>query len=733
MKKILQAFLFFLPLLTAGAVSAQDSMPVQIPTDRILFHEKVDRQQARLSDPRLKLLETGHPEIDERVREALIDRVDSIQIQLEEDSLLNGNSKKKYLRGLENMLAGYIQYRDDPDFPRSMADSLVTAFEQCMALDRENASIEPVIDRNSYGIGTILSDCFIYPTENIGLPAARLDLIRKYCRMHPDDILRTLSQHPGLPFMDSLILVAAHHDIRRLYDYATIPNELGAHIRNHPDSLVSMVARMANSRSGQIYFPFIDDLLKHKLSFETIDSAKDNEEAYFSLMVRTRIGYFSQELPPTRDTALGMAALTDMMSRKAREYFVNDINALHAVEDENVRFRRLEGLSAQELYYIAVLTEDEIYTSSFVKGVYPRIFQRMEYPRADSLIMSVHGDYFRKFIKMCAAYNTLNDLLARMDKRNDSLLMKAFVIGLEKTDDMEQAVDVADSYSSIMEKNPELARFILEETKWNYIRSQWRKDRKGMTIYHLLNVLFESADSSRKVNLSEQLGIPPVYSVSYNSLRDDSGRIVMQVFFYGDVDKDGQKSFASFMSSFEGKPQWKISRNSEWVKITNTRDKDLLIFANLPLYGENDPEETAINHLCAYLAARNLKPSIFVHRGHSFHVKSTMRRISSSARIVILGSCGGYNNINEVLSRSSDAHIISSKQTGTMQVNEPIIQEINQYLAAGRGIDWIGMWRDLSARFSHGSAKEKFDDYIPPYENLGAIFIKAYRRAMRNP
>jgi hypothetical protein len=39
------------------------------------------------------------------------------------------------------------------------------------------------------------------------------------------------------------------------------------------------------------------------------------------------------------------------------------------------------------------------------------------------------------------------------------------------------------------------------------------------------------------------------------------------------------------------------------------------------------------------------------------------------------------------------------------------------------------MWKDLSKQFS-GAAKEKFDDYIPPYKNLGAIFIKAYRRAM---
>ncbi len=37
----------------------------------------------------------------------------------------------------------------------------------------------------------------------------------------------------------------------------------------------------------------------------------------------------------------------------------------------------------------------------------------------------------------------------------------------------------------------------------------------------------------------------------------------------------------------------------------------------------------------------------------------------ATARIVVLGSCGGYNNLSEVLKISEDAHIISSKQVGT--------------------------------------------------------------------
>lgn len=281
-----------------------------------------------------------------------------------------------------------------------------------------------------------------------------------------------------------------------------------------------------------------------------------------------------------------------------------------------------------------------------------------------------------------------------------------------------------------MDKNAELAEFIKAEVRWNLEKSTKTDSKKGKVIYNILSVLFESADTTSKINLSETLGIPPVYTVDYKSLKDDSGRIVMQAFFYGDEDKDGQNSFASFMGMFRNNPNWKIVENSEWVGISTAKGKLIQIYANKPLMGENDPEETAINHLTDYLFDHKLQPSIFIHRGHSFHVQSTMKRIMPTARIVILGSCGGYNNINEVLSISNDAHIISSKQTGTMHVNEPILQAMNSSLLAGKNIDWIGMWKELGSKFTTGDAKEKFDDYIPPFKNMGALFIKAYRKAM---
>jgi hypothetical protein len=462
---------------------------------------------------------------------------------------------------------------------------------------------------------------------------------------------------------------------------------------------------------------------------------KDNDLNYFRLMVKTRIEYVQRQLPPYNDTANQMQALTDMMARKAKQFFIREINALHNVPNPAIRFRRLDGLTSQELYYLAVLGEDEIYTSSYVSGVYPRIWQRMANPRGDSLIMSVNGDYFRKFIKMAAGYNELNDFLGRMDKQNAETMMKAFVIGLEKprkTNDLEDAVDVADSYSSIMDKNKELASFILNEVNVSYTKNVQDNNKRGVVIYNLLRILFESADTTKKVDLSTLLGIPSIYGRDYSNLTDDSGRVIQQVFFYGDEDKDGQNSYINFMAMFRGRAGWRIDeRRAEWVSITSTKGKPVLIFANKPLYGENDPDDKAQDKLIEYLHERNLTPSIVIHRGHSYHLATTLRKLPLSGRIVVLGSCGGYNNLNEVLTACPDAHIISSKQVGTKTVNEPILQAINDRLLLGKNIDWISMWRELKTKkFATGDAKEKFDDYIPPYKNLGAIFIKAYRKAM---
>jgi hypothetical protein len=735
MKKSIRFLLIPFSLLAIRPVIAQTVSPLfKIQQEHKLWHENIDREQKRLlaldgnADDMIQASKDEN--INLQIADVMIRQVDLLQEKIETDSALSGQMKIKYLRSLETMIRGYNNNFRHKDFPPSMAPALFDAFVAAMHLDRDNQSIEPVIAENSYGTGKILIDCFLLPVENPGIKSSRIILIRKYCDLHPEEIFVVLTSNPDLPFADSLIITGGKKNIRKLYDYASGNSILAKRIRNSPDSVIRMVGRIASSKSGQLYLPFLDNLINHRITIAEINKVKDNNLLYYKLLVQTRMDYAARMLPPQLDTALEMEALTTMLENKGKDVFVREINALHD-KPASIRFKILDLLTPAELYYLVVLSEDEIYTSSYL-GVYDRIFQRMPVPRGDSLIMEMHGDYFRKFIKMAAAYNKLDYFLATMDKDNAATIMKAFIIGLERVNE-EDAVDVADSYSSIYDKNPPLAAFVLNEVKWNYKRNLLNSDKRGTVIYQLMEALFESADSTNTADLSAKLGIPPVYTVSYDSLKDDSGRVIQQVFFYGDEDKDGQHSYQDFLGLFLRKPEWKVTINptKEWIMIQSLKGKPVWIFANRPLYGEDDPDDKAQHHLDDYLYDNKLQPSIYIHRGHSYHVRYTLKQIQPSAKIVILGSCGGYNNLSEVLSISPDAHIISSKQVGTKSVNEPILQAINADLLQGSNIDWLPIWKGLTEKFRKDPvARERFDDYIPPYKNLGVIFIKAYRNAM---
>ncbi|MBL7752259.1 MAG: hypothetical protein JNN29_12810 [Chitinophagaceae bacterium] len=722
-------FICILVLKGPVASFAQDLKP---DIRRALYHDFVDKQQtmALAADGQAdrSYKPTGNEEIDFILTDALVTRVDALQYQFEKDSIYPHPVKVRYIRGLEEILKNL---NTDTTRDRQAALNLprvLATYEEFIAWDRDNKPLDSLVESLPYAVALPLVRSAAFDL-NPSIKTCRQIIIRKYCELNPSQIFFTLRQYPDLPYADSLIKVAAYRYPMSLYDYASANNALSARIRKLEDPLISTISRMAVSGgSGQLYFPFLDNIIKGKVSQREVDAVKNDAEEYYKLLVRTRIDYVERAI--AGDTTYGFKALADMLKKKATDVYINVINGLHDQPDA-VRFRVLQSLNAQELYYLAVLSDGEIYTSSYVKGVYPLMMAKVNH-RPDSLLKLVRFDKFRKFIKMAAGYNTLSDFLGAFPDHNDAqTLMTAFVNGLENGEGLEEGVDVADSYGSISETNKTVAEDMVTNVKINYRKNFNANNRRGMVIYDLLYKLFLSADSTKPIDLSKELGIPPVYTVNYDMLSDDSARVIQQVFFYGDEDQDGQLSFINFMAMFKGKPDWSISENDYWVTIKSVKGKSVWIFANKPKLGDDDPDEQAQIRLGEYLKANNLHPTVVIHRGHSYHLPSTLEKLAPSAGIVVLGSCGGYNNLNDVLSISSDAHIISSKQVGTKSVNEPILEEINNSLLAGKDIDWIGMWQRLSVRFSkNAAAREKFDDYIPPYKNLGAIFIKGYRIAM---
>ena len=218
---------------------------------------------------------------------------------------------------------------------------------------------------------------------------------------------------------------------------------------------------------------------------------------------------------------------------------------------------------------------------------------------------------------MAAAYNKLEHFLGTMDKQNASTVMKSFVIHLENAGE-EEAVDVADSYSSIVEKSPVLARYILGEVKWNYEKNVAAREQKRD--HHLQS----AADPVRIGRYGQSYrpfggaGYPSHLYGRSQSLIDDSGRVVEQVFFYGDKDKDGQNSYADFMALFRPiypppkgmvRPGWKGGRNGRSPKTRNGRRSPpsrANPCSSSPIsrsLGEDDPDAKAQKALGAYLNA----------------------------------------------------------------------------------------------------------------------------------
>lgn len=674
------------------------------------------------------------PELNAALSFSLVDEVNRLAYRIETDFTLDHRLKVNYLFGLESVLRYFREHWQQPapaGVNPNYLSLVITNYEACMEADLKGQSIDYLFAALPYDAGMNLMAAGIFERSR-GFVSARENLLLKYCTLFPDKTFVTLLQYPNLSFADSLIKAVAKLYPRQLYDYAAASNQLGLRIRAiKDDAFVSLIAQISSSRSGQQYFPFVDNILRGRITLEQIDAVKEDTLQYYRLLVQTQMDYVERALQG--DTALEFRALGRRLEDKARSNFVAVINALHNEKDPQVRFRILKPLTAAELYYLAVSSDGTIYTSSFVRGVYPLIMERIEH-RGDSLLKMLRFDRYRKFIKMAAAFNTLDDFLASFGTVKQAwqedpshILMRAFVKNLEKTDGLEDGADVADSYASIAETLQPVANRMLQNIQENYQEAKNKGNRKGMIIYNILQKLFLSADTSQKIDLTKELNIPPVYQVPYKDLADDSGRVVVQLFIYGD--KDGIGVFPGLVNMFNN-TNWKIDQsNKYWVTVTAAKGRPVTLYMNRPLPEETNEDAKAQEALNDFLQQNSIVPKVTINRGHSYNAPYTIAQMSPASKIVFMGSCGGYNMIHDILEKAPDAHIIGTKQIADAPVNNPFLRLMMEKLRAGAEIEWIGFWQELGRIVTD----KIFEDYVPPHKNLGALFIKAYTKAITPP
>lgn len=696
-----------------------DSLISAIPRNRMLWHDRIDQGQRRadLSDG----VEDGqvlYPDDSSLTRilsRALLEELDQVQVMIENmpdqgrTAAEDNQEKIRYLTFLNEFIQRYNREpRPDPFYYMKASGQ----FKELLIARHEGEAMDYIEEHLDW---ITLDNVHIMFEPNS--PEAE-KIYSHLGKEDPDRMIDRLREYAMAPYADEIIAAAARVSPNKVFNFATstVPMLNGA-VRRSQDPLVQAIVKIARESGSPLRaMPFLADIYQNRLTVAEVDRITADQDLFFKNLVRLKI----------QNEALGANTYTDELKYRGLAY-VREMNDLHDEKDA-IRFRCIEDFDPASIYFILAYGNEEIYTSSFL-GAYKRMMERLKPATGADLLDTVHKDRFRTFLRMCAGYNTLDSFLATMPQNTQTALLKEFVSGLDqgRPGDLEDAVDVADAFGSI--SNQELRDFLRQEVKSNYEKAYKDRSKKGIIVYGLLATLFEGAKGGRDQAAiqSKMLDLPPINLVPFDNLASAEGVVYQQVFFYGD--EDGKISYQSFLKNFRT-DQWKIQHTEYWTQISSIKGKPIVIYANLPLPEPQDEE--AVTKLKAHLHKEGIKPTILIHRGHSYHLPVTIDGLQKENRIVILGSCGGYHNLSTVLNHSPNAHIISSKQVGAMNVNEPIIREINQQLLEGKDIDWIQSWENLQQYFSadtrRRAAENVFIDYVPPHRNLGAIFIKAYRK-----
>lgn len=517
----------------------------------------------------------------------------------------------------------------------------------------------------------------------------------------PLEVLRNYRDWSNLEYNDSILSEVAKNDPNAIKQYfGTSHGIYRAAKRSKDPVILKLLAIYQEMGKRSASSTNIHWLIHNEKTLEESEELIKKDKAYFDALIALRC----------KKDILGPYAVDETMHQLALKS-VKKINDLHEVNNENVRFAAVSRSTAKQIYTMMVYTPEEIYTSTFL-GMYKRLMAKRKESSGYKFLESLGFNRFRVFVRQCAGYNTLQSFLKTMTQEEMDAFIHKTVADLGNTGgDLEPAVDVANIYGSLTDAK--LKKLFKDKIEQELMRNKFQNDLHGMKVYGLLFKLCGDRPEDITNDLID-FTIPPMDRVEAADLFPD-GKNIQQHFFFDD--EDGYASYASFIAGYRNS-NWQIIDKSEYVIIKSRNGKNVWIYANKPR-----KEYSAQPLLNKMFDASGRYPDIVVHRGHSYYVDFSIKTMTPYTKVAILGSCGGYHNISKAMENAEEVQIISSKQIGTMRVNNALLKNINEALRKGKSLEWDPLWKEISADLR---GDLKFKEYIPPHKNLGAVFIRAF-------
>ena len=717
MKKLIQPvshfFLFY--LLTSTAVTAQDSQSNKQVTKRI------DAAQATITKA-LNILAIDNAD-KMLIRRYVALEIDSMQLVIKKDNKLDDQQKIKDLT-----CQAYFLETLKTEIERKPVDVFQiqenhTNFLPLWQRIHQGQSIDSIVFSLTVKTADIMAVIFRgYPATDVIKDISTL----KSMERNPTKIMSFLSTRPVYRFRDSLIFIVANTLPEQFLNTSKSSKdpELLKSINEHGSPLIKTLLLIRDEKDYLIYLPFAGQLAQNKTTLAEINTARLIPSNYFKLMVNAEME--NQALFIAGKNPIYRFPLRTYLKKYSILFFTDVINSLHEETSEKARYYVLDDLRPQDLYFVLTEGENNIYTSSYLY-TYKKLMGSFQKNHYDSLFQLVNYSRYRKFMLLAGRYNTISEFMNQMSNESRGSVINRFMKNLEINEGggFEETINVAESFPGIV-KDKQLVALADKEIESNYLRTKSISSFQGMKLYSVLKGLMTAVKNNE---LGNNTGLNPVlavyYKLSNQTLTSNSGMKNQMALFYGD--EDGRASYASFLTNFSDAGKWTIQKNESWVTIKSKKGAPMTIYANLPLTDAGNLDIMAQEALKSYLVANAIRPRILIHRGHSYHLNNSILSVTDLTELAILGSCGGYTEIFEILKKNPAAQVISTKQIGSKQVNEPMLKIINERLLNGKDLFWPEIWAELDKLLKPNKlAYDYFQEYVPPYKNIALLVATLY-------
>lgn len=532
-----------------------------------------------------------------------------------------------------------------------------------------------------------------------------------------------ISSNISLPqyatYKDTLLYLLANGApeilIRKLTDKDTLYTSL---VNKNNKITVKAVSLTAMDDYYEKTIPFSLAILENRITADSIKKLTLVPQEYYHAFVEEAIRLHTNP-DPEINTFL-KHPITELNKKFANYYFIKEINDLHESPD-NTRFKVVQTLSARALYFLLLPGSYElvmegssaIYTSSFFY-VYKKFIKETSTEGLNKFFDDIGYYQFDQFISNISDYGLVDDLVNNLEAEKVAELLGKYLFNLPNKQLSENeinlnAMTMAEILYQIRHHKNIMAGLIGQLEK---MESQPRIKNHFMyrRMYSGLKDIMQD-----KVKYESDI----TYDVLKVKRMQSNNTVVQACFFYDD--DDAVSSFNSSTASYDDKT-WDKKDLGNYIVFNSRTGNNMKVYMNKP---KTVPGcDSAQNEMLLAIEQAGFQVTSFIHRGHSYHLSQSLKKMTASSQFVFLGSCGGYNQVLKIFQLNPDVNIITTRSVGSKMINDPLLIKINNDIVNNKDIVWNDLWQEFNAKFQSKSTKDLFAAYIPPNNYIGIKFIR---------